>query len=278
MVLDSRALGTFPVSIATALAFDGLYGKHPDNKGGKDLSSLASVVYVNLRTLWRNVYGAVEDREKADSVSAKQYMEAILNEISEIDTHLLTMPEPMDVVFYLPTYRSLARRYGSGNLKLPNTPLQKKKVELENGAMDLLLDRFKSVENKPFIEVDVDIDVKQFGKVFVLSHLPMDLLAIKGASDIYLLESHTGAVKGKRSWYTKLSSVKNPVIPFNKATMLFFGDSGGIFKAQPMNFRKRLVEVAEASKWNFGTTDARMTQSLMNHKEPNILKTIRSFF
>lgn len=277
--LAKREMGNIPISIATSLAFEGLYNRHPDRKPERVLpASKAKVIYINARTLFRNIYRAVDERSLAERVSAQDYANCLLEEVDELSAFLKQESHPLELVLYLPSYRSLAKYMGNGELRPLSTDLQKQYNQLENGCLTEILKQYKNEEVKPFLEVDMEIEVKEYQDIFLLSHLPMDLLNVKNAADIYLVESHTGVVKGKELWYTKLHANKEESIPFNKATVLFFGDSGMIFKPQNHKSRSALVEVSKKRKWNAYTTKDRMLIGLEVCNEPYLIRTIRELF
>ena len=275
--LAERELGNIPVSIATALAIDGLYNRHPDIKPMPKLpASKAKIIYVNARTLFRNIHGAIGDTAKASSVNAKDYARTLLEEVDELKSALSEEQHPLELVLYLPSYKSIAYDMGNGELKPLNTDKQKIYNKLENDTLQHIVDRYKDVEDKPFLEVDMDIKVEVYQNIFILTHLPVDLLNVKNAADVYLVESHTGKVKSQELWYTKFSSERNPAMPFNKATLLFFGDSGGLFKPQNIKSRQRLMDIANTRKWNAHTTVSRMLLGVELSQEPLLLKTLRA--
>lgn len=275
--LADRELGNLPISIATALAIDGLYNRHPDLKPMPKLpASKAKVIYLNARTIFRNIHGAIGDNDKAQAVNAKDYARTLLEEVDELKAALAQEQHPLEVVLYLPSYKSIARYMGNGELKPLNTDKQKTYNNLENNTLQHIYDMYKDVEDKPFLEVDMEIKVDTYQNIFILTHLPVDLLNVKNAADIFLVESHTGKVKSQELWYTKFSSERSPHIPFNKATLLFFGDSGGLFKPQNIKSRRRLVDIANTRKWNAHTTPDRMILGVELSQEPILLKTLRT--
>ena len=277
--LAERELGNIPVSIATALAIDGLYNRHPDLKPMPKLpASKAKIIYLNARTLFRNIHGAIGDNDKAMAVNAKDYATTLLQEVDELKSALAQEEHPLEVVLYLPSYKSIAHYMGNGELKPLNTDKQKAYNTLENNTLQRIVDMYKDTENKPFLEVDMDIKVDTYQHIFILTHLPVDLLNVVNAADVYLVESHTGKVKSQDLWYTKFASERSPNIPFHKATLLFFGDSGNLFKPQPINSRRRFLEVAEKRKWNAHTTKDRLFLGLELEHEPFILKTLKDLF
>lgn len=275
--LAERELGNIPVSIATALAIDGLYNRHPDLKPLPKLpASKAKIIYLNARTLFRNIHGAIGDSDKAMAVNAKDYAASLLQEVDELKSALAQEEHPLEVVLYLPSYKSIARYMGNGELKPLNTDRQKAYNTLENNTLQRIVDMYKDVENKPFLEVDMDIKVETYQHIFILTHLPVDLLNVVNAADVYLVESHTGRVKSQDLWYTKFASERSPNIPFNKATLLFFGDSGGFFKPQNVKSRRRLIDIGTTRKWNAHTTPSRMLLGVELSSEPILLQTLRT--
>lgn len=275
--LAERELGNVPVSIATAMAIDGLYNRHPDLKAMPKLpATKAKIIYLNARTLFRNIHGAIGDSDKAQAVNAKDYATTLLQEVDELKAALSEEQHPLEVVLYLPSYKSIARYMGNGELKPLNTDKQKNYNTLENNTLQHIVDMYKDMEQKPFLEVDMDIKVETYQHIFILTHLPVDLLNVVNAADVYLVESHTGKVKSQDLWYTKFASERSPNIPFNKATLLFFGDSGGLFKPQNIKARRRLIEIGTSRKWNAHTTPSRMILGVELSSEPFLLQTIRT--
>lgn len=275
--LNERELGNLPISIATSMAIDGLYNRHADLKPLPKLPALkANIIYINGRTLFRNVHGAIGDKDKANRVSPKAYAETILKEVDELKSALKQEEHPLDVVLYLPTYRSIARYMGKGELRPLNTDNQKTYNKLENETMQEIFNTYKEEKEKPFLEVDMDINVKDYQNIFILTHLPVDLLNVKNAADVFLVESHTGRVKPRDQWYTKFHAERNPTIPFNKATLLFFGDSGGLFKPQNVKARKRLIDISRDRKWNAFTTISRMLTGIELSHEPILMSTFKA--
>lgn len=275
--LAERELGNIPVSIATAMAIDGLYNRHPDLKAMPKLpATKAKIIYLNARTLFRNIHGAIGDSDKAQAVNAKDYATTLLQEVDELKAALSEEQHPLEVVLYLPSYKSIARYMGNGELKPLNTDKQKNYNTLENNTLQHIVDMYKDMEQKPFLEVDMEIKVETYQHIFILTHLPVDLLNVVNAADVYLVESHTGKVKTQDLWYTKFASERSPNIPFNKATLLFFGDSGGLFKPQNVKSRRRLIDIGTSRKWNAHTTPSRMILGVELSSEPILLQTLRT--
>lgn len=278
-LLHDRVVGNYNVSIATSQAIDGLYNRIPDRKPERPMpATLGDSVYFNVRTLFRNIWGSLPAKDAPD-VSADIYADIIEQEIMTIRSALSEEDPPLEAFFYLPSYASLYKDYPNGNLKDIKTEKMNQKVILENKALAKLKDNENP--DAPIIFNDVELKTKIPYSAFILSHYPVDLLHTSGFSKTFLLESHTGVVKGPDKWYTKLSTKYlegNERIPFNKATIQFFGDSGGMFKSQPLSAKKRVAEVAVKYKWNQQTTRARILDTLRLAGEGHLEQTMRALF
>ena len=64
-VLSNRVLGeVVPISIATALAIESLIGKNPEAPVVEDHLGEIDILMINVRTLTRNVIGAIQKEDK----------------------------------------------------------------------------------------------------------------------------------------------------------------------------------------------------------------------
>lgn len=275
MSLDKRELGKVPVSIGTALALDGLYNRHPDMKPSPYLpASKATQIYINGRTLFRNMYNAIGDTDIAMRIKNEDYAEALLVEIDEINKAIQAETHQLAVYVYFPSYKSLGAYFPRGELKEATTEKRKRYIMLENGVLQFIHDKYKKVEDKPFINIDCVLKIEHPTSTFILTHLPMDLLLAENYTELFLVESHTGRVKSKRLWYTKFGTERDSRIPFNKAMLLFFGDSGNIFKAQHKSSRDELRNIANKRDWNWKTSLTRIKTGLQLSKEPHLLHAV----
>lgn len=276
-----REMGELPISIGTSLSLQALYNNHPDRKPEKHLPVLkADVLYINVRTLFRNIMSAT-DNSKATDVKSKDYLIALKDELKDIGDYLKNQENSIKVYFYLPTYDSLHKEFGSvAELREPRTDLQKQKLEIEKQVFAELEKELKALEpEKRYVNIiDITIESKDRVKSFILTHYPVDLLYVKGFSKVYLLESHTGKIKDEREWYTKFSADASERVPFNKAMLVFFGDSGGMFKPQHHKARKALLKVAEKYKWTYQTTKDKILLNLQLGGEGMIQQTVQKMF
>lgn len=276
-----REMGELPISIGTSFSLQGLYNTHPDKKPEKTLpASKGDALYINVRTMLRNIFNAT-DSDKVVHIKARDYVSVLKDEIKDINSFMENQEHKLKLYFYLPTYASLAKEFGNtAELKVPSTELQKQKIEIEKQVFSILENEQKALEeSRRYINViDMEIKSSERTRAFLLTHLPVDLLYVKGFSNVMLLESHTGKVKSENEWYTKFGLDANERIPFNKATLTFFGDSGGMFKAQHHKARKALLAVAEKYKWTYQTTRDKILLNLKLGGQGHIEQVMRQMF
>lgn len=276
-----RDMGELPISIGTSFSIQGLYNTHPDRKPEKILpASKGNVLYINVRTMLRNIFNATES-DKVTQVKAKDYVVCVKDEIQDINSFMENQEHKLKLYFYLPTYASITKEFGNtAELRIPSTELQKQKLEIEKQVFSILEQEQKTLpEERRYINV-IDMVIKSTNRerAFILTHLPIDLLYTKGFANVLLIESHTGKVKSENEWYTKFSAEATERIPFNKATLTFFGDSGGMFKPQHHKARKAIMEVAEKYKWTYNTTKDKILQNLKFGGQGYIEQTMRQMF
>lgn len=276
-----RDMGELPISIGTSFSIQGLYNTHPDRKPEKILpASKGEVLYINVRTMLRNIFNATES-DKVTQVKAKDYVTCIKDEIQDINSFMENQEHKLKLYFYLPTYASITKEFGnSADLRMPSTDLQKQKLEIEKQVFSILEQEQKTLpEERRYINV-IDMEIKSTDRerAFILTHLPIDLLYTKGFANVLLIESHTGKVKSENEWYTKFSADASERIPFNKATLTFFGDSGGMFKPQHHKARKAIMEIADKYKWTYNTTKDKILQNLKFGGQGHIEQVMRQMF
>lgn len=269
MLIEERVKGQFPISIATSLAIEGLLGMHPEAPIPVRPHWLNyDTLFVNVRTVYRNLYGLFK-AEQADALKASEIAPFILEEMEIIKNVVRQHSEGnMDVIFYSCSYENLSGIYKHGQFKEADTVKQKMYSAKESAVLDECYKKLGGKNNETFKLFDVTI-VGDFKRTLLFSHYPVDLLNIKNVKSLALLESHTGLVKGKNEWYTKLKNGKDhPRIPFDKMTIQLFGDSGGLFKPYPRRHREKMIELSNKYQWSQITTKERILQCVTLAREP----------
>lgn len=279
--LEQRQFGAFPMSIATSLAFEGLFGKHPDRpQDTTNYSDGFELMLVNIRTLFRNMTGSLPKEVDYGSFISDTYAEAMLDEMSIIDTVLQEQTGGrLKVQFYVCSYQSLTGLYPESRFKEATTQKQTHYAALENSTVQVIQRILKERQEEQKLQVcDVTIQSPHV-RTLLLTHFPVDLLNTKGQIDLGLLESHTGVVKRRARWNTKLRDGKNLVrMPFDKMTVQIFGDTGGLFSPYPKDYRDKLIELGEKYKWNSTSTRDRILQCIALDRNPTYEAVFRKLY
>ena len=274
-----RDTGKYPISIATSFAMEGLFGIH-DNIPPPPTPPVTNcdAVAVNARTIIRNILGSY-DKFTLQTITPATVVNLLLDEVLTIKSILdIETQGRVKVFMYIPSYKFLKLRYKNAVVKEPNTPKQISAQKFEDDCIELLLKRQGDI-HVSFSVVDLDIDFPNEPRVFLITHLPIDLLHCNGTKSIALLESHTGIVKYSNQWYTKLKNGKELYrIPFDKMSIQFFGDSGGMFSPYEIKMRKVLLEIAEKNQWTQLTSKNKIVGDIMRSYEPILASIISGLY
>jgi len=131
-------------------------------------------------------------------------------------------------VFYLPTAKSFRTVNARAKINKHDTTKQKNYETLERSTMLKALAKL----DKNLVQV-FDTAIKGNNSAsLIITHLPLDLLSAGSFRKLVLLESHTGALKTKSEWITKLSKNENyRNIPFNILSVQVLGDRNNQFSS-----------------------------------------------
>lgn len=276
--LSSRELGQIPVSIGTSLALEGAFGILEDNHNANPIINNVDVVYVNIRTLIRNMVGAIET-EALHSVFPEDLAYILVNELTTIEQAVSVFTEGrVKVQPYLCNYRQLPKRFQFAILKNANTERQRwAALREENTVIE-----FKNIlhEHPSIIPIETDMDLPRDNRrVLLLSNYAIDLLQRYRFSAITLLESHTGATKPPALWYTKLTNGKDLTnIPFDRMTLQFFGDNGNLFTGFPIKYRRVMLDIAVKNHWTALTTKDLIISSIHKAYEPELELLVKNLY
>lgn len=271
-IIVNREVGKLSLSIGTSLAIEGMMGIHDTLVLQKPYPLYtADHIWINVRTLIRNIYGSMNKELKFNSQYV-DYQETLFAEMHQIvDLINRETNGHAWVNFYYPSHRSLATRYPHVTLKNDNSKNTLALKEIERWIMD------GGYTPIPFHveQINLDINASGVNKLLILTHQPLDLLHINGCNNVGLVESHTGVVKDSHRWYTKLKGCsKEPRIPFNHVTIQIFGDSGDELQPSNIRLRSELVELAEKAKWTQNTSVTQMVRSANSYAKTELRELI----
>ena len=264
-VLSGRAMSSYPISIGTALSLESIaIGNNPVYDPERVIPNEVKIndyqeLWINLSTLYRNILGSVVTASQAMIVPEDLLitLEFETETIKEIIAKLSL--DRVKVIYYYSHYKGLAKKYVHAKVREDTTPKQHKYTEDRNKIITEYLKRHKKVGE--VVEFDLSIKPTLPSKVLIITHEAYDLLSAHNFTEMTLLESHTGKMKDKSHWWTKLSNSKELMrMPFNKCTLQIFGDSQR-FHPMSNKVRAAVIALANERQWTPVTTNARLRYS-----------------
>lgn len=264
--LQERTVSAFPISIGTSLALesimDGVQPPYDPERVIPDRIDLKHYdeFWINIETLFRNIMGSVPTAVQRGLMNG-EILEVMLAETELIKELVLNHTQgKVQVVLYRNEQSGLESAHPYAILHKPSTTRQ---IDFANTCEKVCVHFIKNLKDK-------QQEVQRFHrklipkgkpKALILTHQAYDLLSVKNFTELDLLESHTGMLKKRSLWYTKLKNGKElSRIPVNACTMQVFGDST-TFAPQPAALRQQVLELAEKFNWHALTTEDRLRMS-----------------
>lgn len=260
-----RTGGTYDLSIGTSLAIEGLMGVHPDKPANDADVHTVQAMWINVRTLIRNTYEALGEqktytgyRDLADIVYSEMvYIEAILKEANP----------KLKLSFYYNKQDTLLKKFKPISFRVVATP----KAKAAESTLDSAFKHLLYLCDKNIYVADIATnELKEQSGVVILSHYILDLLFIIGMPSAYLLESHTGVMKKKTAWATKLGEKEAATLPFCLFTIRVFGDKSNVLMPLPVKYRRAILELAKKNRWSMITTVDKMRMNIKTINDPDI--------
>lgn len=203
----------------------------------------AQELWMNVYTLFRNFYGSVTDPERVDR---NVLIQAFLTEV--LDLYNLAKQTGIVPVLYTTSQGSaLARLFPKAKVKVPRTPKQVLYADIEAMAIRILL---QSIIGKEIRQFSVRLQGDTRKKTYILSHFPLDLMSDYEFGYLILMESHTGELKTRADWISKLATKEDQMhLPFNLLTLQILGDKGKQFLSMEQRYKNALVALANQCRW-----------------------------
>lgn len=272
-LIAERAIGQFPISIATSLALESACGIHEDFPVNRAPLLDYPSLWVNIRTLIRNFVGSL-DRGVASSLDPVAIAETILEEMHHISSIVAEYSEGRSSPFwYFSDYHGMEQKYKHAVIRRDNTEKQKEYTAFIQVAVQALLDQAGD-QIKLF---KLKLEPEQYPTALILTNYAYDLVEYRQFSKLALLESHTGKIKERAQWYTKyLDGRELSMIPFREDFLQVFGDKEH-FRPMDIRLRKDLIEIATKYNWTAVTTKDKILYGINAMKNPyykEILKDI----
>jgi len=276
--LSSREVGQIPISIASSRALEGAFGILEDNHNPKPIINNVDVIYVNIRTMIRNMVGAINS-EKLQDVMPEDMGNLLLNELTIFEQAVNSYTNGrVSVVPYLCNYRNIPKKFPFAILKAARTDLQQQAAMREENTVIEFKEIAKLQSYGKVIETDIDLP-NDSRRVLIMTSYAIDLLQRYKFGSVTLIESHTGVAKPPALWHTKLTNGKElPNMPFDRMTIQFFGDGGNLFTGFPIKYRRVLLQIAEKNRWTPLTTKDYILTSVKKAYEPELERLIVSLY
>lgn len=273
--LAARAVGQFPISIATSLAIESAVGILPEAPTDAPEIKKRQLLMINIRTLIRNLYGSVDKEQKA-KLEEYTVAEAISGEMRAIEGIIAEHSDGRaSCLFYHCTYADLLRKFTRAIPKSPSTVGQQMYQASEQAIIKYLDTEFAASTPITHYNIDFpDLNVH----ALIMTHYPIDLLQRYKFSSLTLLESHTGALKPPMMWNTKLQNGRElENLPFDRMTLQLFGD-GVMFTPAPIKVRKTVHQLAIDKQWTPGTTKDMVLFDVHAHRDPALEALVRDLY
>jgi hypothetical protein len=264
-VLANRTMSAFPISIATSHALESIAnGPQPPYDPERIIPQKINILeyeyfWINLLTIYRNIIGAVGTENvkhllPADLIYAIEFELGVITDIIN-----KTSLGKTKCIFYVSKYSNLEKKHPHATIRKDNTEKQRFYTNMMQQTINEFIKR-QSKDAIKFYECDLKPETKSDS--LILTNYAYDLLSYKHFNKLDLLESHTGVLKPKSMWYTKLLNGKDlNRIPFNSLSIQVFGDKE-TFSGMPHKVKSLILELAEKYQWTQVTSKDRIYYSL----------------
>lgn len=274
MNIIERDTGEFPLSIGTSLAIEGLLGIHPDKPRAPRGADNINRLYINIETLIRNCVAAMTN-EAARQASVDGLVDVVGAEMQTLPQILQdTRPGVFEVIYYFEDPETPKWLFPQATFKTPTTERQHYYATLTDAVVNHLM-AWAEHEQIP-IEIYATRKKPQYGgSVALLTHFPHQLLWNYQFGALWLLESHTGKLKGNALWASKLSGVKaDDFLPFNAFLLQIFGD-GVVVQGQSRRMKDEVKALAKRHRWTTTTTMEKIRSNLLQDGTPELSRLHR---
>lgn len=264
-ILEDRTISSFPLSIGTGLAlesiFDNTIERYDKDREIPNKVKIDNYKYhfFNLYTLSRNILSATNIKDKLSLLDNKHFIRILLEELDVIDS--LYENTKCSPVYYIPDYNKVYIRFNKGK----DDKFTKPYIELVS-----ILAKLKSSKIKKDNVIYIDYKLpKTKEKSLITTSIASDLLS--DISDLELLESHTGKLKGKWEWNSKLHGIgSNDIssLPFIEEILFLLGDKI-LVKPTKLSIRLELLKISKDKNWSIRTTSSKVRNDIKTYKLVN---------
>jgi hypothetical protein len=258
-LLLQRTVSGFPLSIGTGLALESILEPvqevyDPQRVVPEKIKlNKYDAIWFNIDTLVRNIVGSVPTEVQKD-VGPGMIYEVLTEEMDLIELLIGNQyNKAPEINFYFSKYSAMKNAHPHALLRSPTT---QKQIDTAHQELAIQKQLLKDMPDR-VLSFDRSLVVPNKNRSIVMTHKSYDLLSYPRFHELDLLESHTGALKGRSLWYTKFVTKGLVRIPFNMCFAQVFGDSQ-TFSPMPGPVRKQILELSEKYEWHALTTTERL--------------------
>ena len=259
-----RTITSFGVSIGTGLMLESLFNPiedryDPDREIPIKLNpNDYSIHYYNVYTLTRNVISAIPDKSiREDVFSSSELLYTVVEDISNIvELYRDTKCVPK---LFIPNYSKVFKEMNKGK----DGSIVNKDYEIYTYM--LKMSKSKDVNIPMDVEYGTHLLQSNLKNILITTHITSDLLNYRRIPKLKLLESHTGRLKERGEWYTKLHKLGTRqlnIIPFTEELVYILGDKNFVLPFK-LTIRRKLYELAIEKKWSSQTNRTKVLSDLM---------------
>lgn len=286
-ILSMRTKGYYPVSIGTSIGLQTLFGTVSSTDlsngvsanthlslNGKPPFYLYDCICINLRTVLRNFLSSMKAQEVL-LVDSNELLVAFCQEVLLIDNIIQDQSQgDITVSYYLNSYKRIKSVLKRANIKTEFTAKQLVNNQIENSVIEKFL--LSDIVVNRAVNVEITDNYINHGKIrnILFTHLPVDLLLVPW-NNIDLLESHTGMIKPRYLFNTKLKGTADDV-PFNKYSIQLLGDSSGMIQPVDKQVRKEVLKLAKERNFTNLTNQDRFLKELKEHGSTELVSLLNS--
>jgi hypothetical protein len=267
-----REFGNYPLSIGTSLAIEGLVGTHPEHTNTIQPKAFEQL-WVNLPTLVRNYLSACST-EDLSHVDLHEGGDHLMDELYHLQEILNGLEAPLELVIYHQTLDEVKWLFPHAPLKEPRTERQQHQHYCQDYLYRLLLEVFARRE-LPLTTIKGVPEVVP-RRVLMLTHHAHHLLWVFRFSTLMLLESHTGKIKERNEWGSKLHGVKSEDhFPLTRTLIQLLGE-GTLLAGIDAKLRREVRTIGMTAKWHSLTTDEKVRHDLLHHASPDLKAWVKT--
>ena len=271
-ILAHREQGQLHVSIGTSLALEGALGIYPEHEVSPAPLLEYNQLWINLATMFRNLFGSLTAVDQ-DQVTAKDLTIALASEIPIVEAVVAEAAgRKVHVVFYVNDMKDVGKWFPNASIKKPTTNKQRIYQAIRDDVLKQLPSYLDDGDFRLFHG-----KIQGEGRTLILTHSAIDLLSYPSFDSLVLLESHTGKIKPRNQWGSKLGC-KDETLPLNTFTLQVFGDGSLYLSPLSIKYRRAVLGLAKHDRWSPVTTKEKIRVGLATVKDAEIRKRLLDLY